>query len=149
MTETRVRLAGTPEDEAACFAIRRAVFVLGQGVPASLESDGLDPRCTHFLAERRAAAGWEPLGTARLRVTPEGLAKAERVAVLAEARGLGLGLALMVALEEAAREAGHGEVVLNAQASVVDFYSKMGYRSVGPRFLEADIEHQKMKKPLR
>jgi predicted GNAT family N-acyltransferase len=72
----------------------------------------------------------------------------ERVAVLPESRGSGLGRDLMLAVEAHARKIGQRQLVLHAQASVVEFYDKLGWQSVGPRFFEAGIEHQKMEKRL-
>lgn len=134
-----------PREIDTCLAIRHEVFVLGQGVPPGIEVDGLDPRCTHFLAFDRH----QTVGTARLRITPEGAAKAERVAVRPGWRGRGIGVALMAALEEEARSKGHHEVVLYAQQDAIPFYDKLGYLGVGERFVEAGIVHLKMVKGLR
>ncbi len=45
-----VNTTTAPADIARCQVIRRTVFTLGQGVPVSIEVDGRDPSCTHFLA---------------------------------------------------------------------------------------------------
>ncbi len=136
---------GRAPDEAV--AIRFRVFVEEQGVPAAEELDGKDGERTHFLA--RDAAG-RAIGCACLR--PYGAAgaqhKVERVAVLPELRGTGLGATLMRAVEAHARAIGARDLVLHAQAAVVAFYEKIGWASVGPRFFEAGIEHQKMEKRL-
>jgi predicted GNAT family N-acyltransferase len=140
-----VRIAcqpGRAPDEAV--AIRRRVFIEEQGVPEADELDGKDGERTHFLA--RDAHG-RAIGCACLR--PYGAQhKVERVAVLPELRGTGLGRDLMTAVEANAREIGARDLVLHAQASVVAFYEKLGWASVGPRFFEAGIEHQKMAKRL-
>jgi ElaA protein len=130
-----------PED---AIAIRRRVFVGEQGVPEADELDGRDAERAHFLA--RDAAGLA-VGCACLR--PYGAQhKVERVAVLSELRGSGLGRELMRAVEAHARAIGARDLVLHAQAEVVVFYEKLGWTSVGPRFVEAGIEHQKMRKEL-
>lgn len=143
----RVRLINTPADLDAALRIREIVFVQGQGVPADLEVDGLDPQSTHLLAEAREQGAWLPVGAARLRRKGE-LAKAERVAVLERARGHGVGALLMAALEDEAEHQGLGQVFLHAQTSVVEFYLKLGYQSEGPEFEEAGIAHQAMRKVL-
>jgi predicted GNAT family N-acyltransferase len=126
------------------LAIRRRVFIEEQGVPEAEEVDGHDAERTHFLA--RDAEG-RAVGCACLR--PYGAQhKVERVAVLPELRGSGLGRDLMTAVESWARTAQRRDLVLHAQAAVVPFYEKLGWTSVGPRFLEAGIEHQKMAKHL-
>lgn len=133
-----------PHEMSRLLAIRREVFVVGQGVPADLELDGLDASCTHFAVEHEG----QLVGTARLRVTDAGFAKAERVAVTERARGLGLGQALMDALEDEARRGGHAEIVLYAQVGVVGFYERLGYHAVGEVFEEAGIGHREMRKRL-
>lgn len=130
---------------ADAVAIRRRVFIEEQGVPEAEELDGHDAECAHFLA--RDAAG-RPIGCARLRAVGA-RHKVERVAVTPELRGSGLGRDLMSAVEAHARKLGQRELVLHAQAPVVAFYEKLGWTSVGPRFFEAGIEHQKMEKRLR
>jgi predicted GNAT family N-acyltransferase len=134
-----------PEDLSICLAIRRAVFIEGQNVSEADEIDGLDPECTHFLAFEDD----EPAGTARLRITPDGHAKVERVAVLERFRGRSLGDGLMAALEACAAELGHEVATLGAQVQVIPFYEKRGWIAEGPVFLDADIPHRKMTKRLR
>ena len=143
MTEIDVRTA-RDEDLAACFDIRRDVFIVGQNVPEALEIDGLDAECTHFIA----LIGGRPVGTARLRITADGIAKAERVAVRADVRGLGLGHRVMQALEDEAKRRGFLEVVLAAQIQVIPFYEQRGYRAEGPVFVDAGIDHRFMRRTL-
>jgi len=133
-----------PDEVARCQAIRREVFVEEQGVPVDEEMDAHDALCTHFLALR----GGEAIGTARLRGSDDGRVKAERVAVRRPFRRAGVGRALMRALEDEAAVRDAGELLLNAQAPVVAFYERLGYRAEGPEFLEAGIPHRAMRKPL-
>ncbi len=140
--EIRARIAATDELP-LCMEIRRRVFTLGQGVAPDIELDGLDGECAHFVAFADGVA----IGTARLREV-EGSAKAERVAVLEEQRGSGIGRELMRVLEAEASARGFEELVLHAQADVVEFYTKLGYRLTGELFYEADIPHRPMAKDL-
>ena len=124
-------------------AVRDLVFVQEQGVPVELEHDALDPGCVHVLA--RTLSG-EPIGTARLAPPrPDLPAKLGRMAVLPGWRGRGVGAALLRALLREARQRGWHEVVLHAQAPVIDFYLGHGFAAEGPRFTEAGIEHQAMR----
>jgi len=142
---------------ADCRAIRRAVFIDEQEVPESLEWDGLDAEAHHFLARAvpaREAPTRGPadpigraIGTARMRIV-DGHAKAERVAVLASARRLGVGRELMLALEVHARAQRLPSVVLHAQVRAIPFYERLGYRAHGPVFLDAGIDHRAMTKAL-
>ena len=140
---TKVRLAGLDE-LSTCLDIRLKVFVDGQNVPLEEEVDGLDELCTHFLGFN----GGSPLGTARLRITEHGEARAERVAVLEEARGTGVGAAVMTLLQKTAAQHGHREVVLHAQVPVIPFYERLGYVAEGPVFMDCDIPHRTMRKAL-
>ncbi len=117
--------------------IRRVVFIDEQCVPLAEEWDGRDDACRHFLALRGATA----LGTARL--LPDG--HVGRVAVLREARGLGIGIALMQAAIAAARRLGHGKVELAAQTHALAFYEQLGFAAFGEVFMDAGIPHRNMR----
>lgn len=132
-----------PDELDTCLAIRRVVFIEGQDVPEDLEVDGLDPECVHFLVRVEG----RPAGTARLRQVGT-YGKVERVAVLADFRGHGLGKAIMLAMHQEARRQGLGRLKLNAQEAVIGFYDDLGYTSVGERFMEAGIPHQAMERAL-
>ncbi|RME29380.1 MAG: GNAT family N-acetyltransferase [Deltaproteobacteria bacterium] len=147
----------TPSELDACFRIRRAVFIEEQSVPEALELDGLDGQATQFLAEWRVDTrgyvddGWEPVGTARLRVVSDGeqpVGKAERVAVLPGFRGRGVGQALMSAMEADARRKGLVRIKLASQQDAIGFYERLGYRVFGEPFMDAGIPHRWMDKRL-
>jgi predicted GNAT family N-acyltransferase len=123
--------------------IRRVVFVDEQAVSPALEWDGLDDEAEHFVAWVRSEAGPRALGTARLRRV-DGSAKAERVAVRSEARGHGIGRALMAAIESRARTLGLDQVKLHGQVAVEPFYQRLGYEARGEVFMEAGIPHRTM-----
>ncbi|MBB3140270.1 GNAT family N-acetyltransferase [Halomonas organivorans] len=120
----------------AAGEIRRVVFIEEQAVPREEEWDGRDPQCVHFLA----LADGRTVGTARL--LPDG--HIGRVAVLAEARGLGIGLALMKAAIIAARRRGFSTVELAAQTHALAFYERLGFQAHGETFLDAGIPHRNM-----
>jgi len=136
-----------PDLFAQCREIRRIVFIEEQSVPAELEWDGLDEGAEHFVAFASSDHDARALGTARLRFVAEA-AKAERVAVLASARELGLGRLLMEAIESRVRDRFLTRIRLNAQVAVVPFYERLGYRGEGEVFVEAGIEHLAMSKSL-
>jgi ElaA protein len=87
------RIARTT-DIATCRALRRTVFIEEQGVSEADEVDDRDGEAIHLLA---TVAG-RPVGSARLLIEGD-TGKIGRVCVLAEARGTGLGAALMRAAE--------------------------------------------------
>jgi len=127
---------------AALAAIRRAVFVEEQGVPESLEWDGLDERCEHVVA---VTGDGIPIGTGRL--LPDG--HIGRMAVLRNWRGRGVGRALLQTLVARAKARGHEQAVLNAQCHAIDFYRREGFVVTSDEFLDAGIPHVEMRKDLR
>jgi predicted GNAT family N-acyltransferase len=124
-------------------AIREAVFMREQGVPAKLEWDGLDGVCRHALALN---AKGDAIGCGRI-APPRGRAAARigRVAVLPEWRGKKVGTALMEALLDYARSRNYPQVVLNAQVGALPFYRRFGFEREGKEFLDAGIPHVKMR----
>ncbi|HAZ62117.1 MAG TPA: drug:proton antiporter, partial [Armatimonadetes bacterium] len=86
----RVAEVTEPAELSVVHELRRAVFVLEQGVSEAEEWDGLDGECRHWLAWAEDRA----VGTARLRVTGD-VACVQRVAVAADWRRRGVGRALM------------------------------------------------------
>ena len=131
-------------DIPTCQALRRVVFIDEQGVSEADEVDGLDGKALHLLA-------WDgdcPVGTARLLVKGR-LGKIGRVCVLPEARGTGLGAALIgAALEELSRVPGVTDAYLGSQSHATGFYEKLGFTVEGDEFLDAGIPHRHMRRAL-
>jgi ElaA protein len=127
-------------DIATCQHLRRVVFIEEQGVSEADEVDGRDAEAIHLLA----FAGDEPVGTARLLVKGE-TGKIGRVCVVRQARGTGLGAALIRrALEEFRAMPGLRLVTLGAQSHATEFYAALGFRAVGDEFIDAGIPHREM-----
>ncbi|MCY0963099.1 MULTISPECIES: GNAT family N-acetyltransferase [unclassified Streptomyces] len=153
MTSYQVRVASCDADLAACFAVRTEVFVVEQSVPESIEYDAYDAIAVHVLAE---GPDGEPLGTGRLLHGPEALGKTGapeigslgRLAVAKSARGLGVGAALVRAIEAEAARLGLAAVDLGAQTHALAFYERLGYEAYGPEFQDAGIPHRSMRRRL-
>lgn len=127
-------------DEA--FKIRELVFVIEQNVDSEEEYDEFEPISSHFLAKIEDI----PVGTARWRFTENGV-KLERFAVLKEARGQGVGKALVSAVLQDVNsnpEAKGKKKYLHSQLSAMPLYSTFGFEKVGEMFKECDIQHFKM-----
>jgi len=135
----------TADERPELEALRRRVFVEEQAVPAELEQDGLDDIAIHAAA--RDPSG-RLVGTGRLVLGPESVARIGRMAVAAEARGAGVGSAVLAVLESAAVGAGCTQAELHAQAHAVSFYRHAGYHPHGEPFHEAGILHVAMTKVL-
>lgn len=129
--------------------IRWDVFVVEQQVPMAVEIDARDflASTTHLvgLSDRHA------LATCRILADGNDHFHLGRVAVRREARGLGLGRAIIA---EAARAVQNlipsgdtGQIVLDAQIQAQGFYEESGYRlTERPAFLDAGIWHREMSK---
>ncbi|WP_406057656.1 GNAT family N-acetyltransferase [Streptomyces sp. NBC_01077] len=153
-TAYSVREALGAEDREACFAVRREVFVVEQGVPQELEYDTYDATAVHVLALREDGL---PLGTGRLLFGADAVGKTGsdasvgslgRLAVSKAARGLGVGAALVRGIEVVARERGLSAVDLHAQTHALGFYERLGYEAYGPEFPDADMPHRAMRRSL-
>lgn len=142
---TRVELGDWARLGAEAAAIRSQVFIEEQGIPAALEWDEADAQALHAVA--RAADG-RPLATGRLLVHAPGVARVGRMAVLASARGSGVGRAVLDALLQAARQRGDGQALLHAQQRAMGFYAAAGFQPCGQPFDEAGIAHQEMTRAL-
>jgi YbgC/YbaW family acyl-CoA thioester hydrolase len=126
-------------------AIRTAVFVEEQRIPAEMEWDAADTTCVHAVAFNRFGV---PLATGRLLEHVPGVAKIGRMAVVQTMRGSRIGRHVLDALMKAARERGDREVLLHAQLSAAPFYARAGFSQRGPIFDEAGIPHVEMVRPL-
>jgi predicted GNAT family N-acyltransferase len=149
-----VRVVEDPADREACFTVRKEVFVGEQGVPEDIEYDAYDAVALHVLAVREDGV---PLGTGRLLFGEAAAGKTGgdasvgslgRLAVTREARGLGVGAALVRGVEEAARARGLTAVDLHAQTHALGFYERLGYVAYGPEFPDAGIPHRAMRRVL-
>ena len=141
MTVT-VRRAQGPREIADAIALRSAVFVEEQGVPAHEDVDGRDDEALHLVAVDDAGT---VVGTCRLLVDGPTL-KLGRMAVAVTARRQGIGLRLLDLADAEATSAGVERIVLGAQVSAVPLYEQAGYTTRSDVFLDAGIEHVWMEK---
>ena len=125
-------------------AIRYQVFELEQGINLGLEVDGEDESAQHLLAYLDDY----PIGTLRIRYLDPEKATIERLAVLATARGIGIGQQLMECALEAIAQTSIKIVIVNAQTYIKNLYLKLGFEAIGEPFQEAGIAHIKMIKYL-
>jgi predicted GNAT family N-acyltransferase len=136
--EFTLRRAYWQRDEALLKQVRRAVFVVEQNIPESLEWDEHDPICAHVLA---LDAHGNALGTARL------LADGHigRVAVLKNWRHKGIGGELLKYMILMNKNNGKTEAVLSAQVRAMAFYAGYGFVAEGEEYLDAEIPHRIMR----
>jgi predicted GNAT family N-acyltransferase len=141
VTEVRVASNSSEVDEA--LELRRRVFVGVQGVTLDADRDGLDQTALHVVA----VDGDHVVGTCRL-VFDGDLARLGRMAVEPDARGRGIGAAILDEAERQARAAGSARIRLHAQVAARTLYERGGFEVRGEEFMEEGIPHLTMEKPL-
>jgi predicted GNAT family N-acyltransferase len=138
-----VRETRDPAEISAALDLRDRVFCGEQGVSPDEEIDEHEATATQVVAVDETGV----VATCRLRRV-DGDCKLERMAVERRLRGSGVGRRLLAEAEEIARARGAARMVLHAQTAARGFYESTGYEPEGDVFLEADIEHIRMTKPL-
>jgi ElaA protein len=126
------------------YMARQQVFALEQQC-IYLDADGCDEQSFHLAA-------WAPghrVPLAYARVVEPGVKYAEpsigRVITTAPARGTGLGRELVRRAIAHAREAFPGQGIrISAQSRLETFYTELGFRIVGERYMEDGIPHTEM-----
>ena len=140
-----VKLAKTAQEKDLAFNIRKKVFVEEQGIPLHLEIDEFDETATHFVVLEDHQV---PIAAARIREVELNVGKVERVCVLPSHRRKHLGVLIMKALEQHAKQNGWKKIKLNAQTNAIPFYEKLAYQVTSPEFDDAGIPHRAMEKEI-
>jgi len=141
-----VRLAEAAKDVEQCLRLRWRVFVEEQGVRPSDELDEHDRTdAVHALATLDGV----PCGAGRFIFAGPGVAKIERMAVIDDVRGRGVGRAVLEFLEGEARRRGATKLALHAQVRAQGFYEQAGYTASGGVFDDGTgIPHVRMEKSV-
>ena len=140
-----IKKIASPEEMTHCLKIRTIVFIEGQKVPIHEEMDGKDSESDHYLL----FVNNQPAGVARVRFI-EDFAKIERVAILEEYQGKGLGKEIMNKILADLREnAAVYTAKLSAQTYAIPFYEKLGFSICSEEYIDANIPHKDMKLSLR
>jgi ElaA protein len=122
------------------LALRSDVFVVEQNcVYADLDGRDLEPEARQLWAEDDG----EVIATLRLLRDPDGCARIGRVATAVSMRGAGAAGQLMRRAIELAAPA---EIVLGAQAYLLDWYAGFGFVRDGEDYLEDGIAHVPMRR---
>ncbi|GAB3304046.1 GNAT family N-acetyltransferase [Hymenobacter tenuis] len=133
----------------AYYQLRYAVLRQPWQQPPGSEraDDDLAPTTTHalILAPDTSAA----VAVGRLHPSGPGQGQLRFMAVHPSWQGRGLGRAVLLHLEAAARTQGMQEIVLHARAEAVQFYQRLGYEVVAPsHLLFGTIPHFLMRRAL-
>jgi GNAT superfamily N-acetyltransferase len=154
-TQVRVRLVREQAELETCLRLRWTVFVEElQERPSSARDDAdrlaapgepLAPQ--HLIAELLGPTGQPvPAGAGRLVFSGPGAARLERLAVIDDARRQGVGRALLLGLEEAARAAGVRALRVDSRPAACGFFARHGYRPDGAPSSAGGVEQVPMTK---
>lgn len=134
-------IAKTQSDYFGLMNVRNHVFVVEQHVDSREELDHFDQSAIHFVARDNRSV----IATCRL-VLFEGYAKLGRMAVLSSYRNQHIGSQLIQFVESTLPAHGIQTIRLGAQLTAIPFYERLGFRTYGDIFLDANIEHKMMEK---
>ncbi len=129
--------------------VRKIVFIDEQNVPVEEEIDEYDVINDEVVIHYVFNDG-KTIGTTRI-LNGDGYVKIGRVALLKEARGMKKGNFMLQKIidqiyEENIFDIQNKYLYLEAQLYALEFYEKLGFESYGEIFLDAGIEHVKMKR---
>ena len=136
-----VSLVSWHDGEPLLRAVREAVFIIEQGVPAEMEWDEFDESCRHALV---LSLNGDAVGCGRIFTNGH----IGRIAVMPQWRKQKVGTAIMEALLNEARSRGYKQVDVDAQVQAVPFYRHFGFSEQGKEFMDAGLPHIKMKLKL-
>lgn len=122
--------------------LRRRILREPLGVEWTDDERQAEPVDRHFALLEDGA----PLACVVARELGGGRIKFRQMAVEPERQKCGLGRALLEGVEQQLAREGAAQFELNARETAREFYEKLGYRTVGERFLEVGIPHWRMEK---
>jgi predicted GNAT family N-acyltransferase len=140
---TEIRRIRSEQELQAALALREAVFCGEQGVTFEGDRDGRDREAVQLVAVEDG----ELVGTCRVLMVGDD-AKFGRLAVRRDARGRGIGGALLRAAEAEARTAGAARMGLAAQTGAIGLYAHAGFTAYGAEYEDEGIPHRNMEKSL-
>lgn len=132
--------------------LREEVFVNEQGFAVEVEFDEQDATCQHWLLQYHPGKGDEPMAVAYARCIEnhegdEAIARIGRLVVKKAFRGIGVGSAIMLAIERDITRAipTSRHLLIHSQADKCEFYGKLGYvLTKMDAFYEDGVLHKEM-----
>ena len=141
MKELIYKFVENEQELNGAYEVRRQVFVEEQGISEELvfigEKGGNEMNMVVIYGEM-------VIGTARVQLMANDIAKIERMAVIELFRHKGIGKGIISFLNEQLKCRHVKYVFLHAQHTVINFYKSCGFSESGLPFYEAGVKHIKM-----
>jgi predicted GNAT family N-acyltransferase len=91
----------------------------------------------------------EMLGCCILTALNNETVRLRQMAVANKLHGKGIGASIMSFAENIARDKGFSYISMHARNTAIGFYEKFGYKTKGEEFIEVNVPHHVMEKPLK
>jgi len=141
MKELIYKFVENEQELKGAYEVRRQVFVEEQGISEDIvfagEKGGNEMNMVVMDGET-------VIGTSRVQLMANSMAKIERMAVMELFRHEGIGRGIISFLNEQLKYRHVEYVFLHAQHTVIEFYKSCGFIESGLPFYEAGIKHIKM-----
>lgn len=145
MADRELLIGSEPWQRAASLYVRMTVFVLERGIDRADEFDQNDgPGITYA----NIWADGQPVATGRFLREGEDAGRLTRIATVAAYRGQGMGSQIVTALERYAQNQHVRHLQIHAEATDVSFYTRLGYRTISPVYLEDGVPCRIMARDL-
>lgn len=128
---------------AACYHIRRKIFIDEQGLFKATDCDDIDKQAIHIVALSKA----EVIGTVRVYQEKPGVWWGGRLAVIKKYRGMTGKLLIQKAIEIARENKAH-IMYANVQVTSAPFFRRLKWQPCGAVFTYQGKPHQLMKMEL-
>ncbi|MGL5260087.1 MAG: GNAT family N-acetyltransferase [Lachnospiraceae bacterium] len=109
---------------AGAYYVRVEAMVKGFNIPLNKEFDDHDTPDTKYIV---VLDNELPIGTCRLYLVDDSVAKIERVCVVEDARKRGVGQFAIKEAEKWLKELGIKKIIITSREEAVGFYEKLGY----------------------
>ncbi len=129
-------------------AIQLRHYVLREPLGLEFSVDELSAEYDSFHLACYQMANEDIIGILVLKPISDQIAKMRQVAIRPDMQSHGIGRLLVNESERFALSKNFQQIELSARMTVVPFYEKLGYISIGEPFIEVGIDHQKMVKSL-
>jgi len=127
------------------FLFRWKILRKPIGLDKKSTKDTLEEKSYHLMA---TDINENILGVGRIHFLNKKESQIRYMAVQEEYRKIGIGKQIVIGLEGLSIKNDRYKIILNARDNAVNFYSRLGYKIIGPYDAGIGIDHYKMSKNL-